>query len=59
MHNRGSHAKDAAWAQAAGMSLYEVQKLNGHCPFVMKAEQIACDDGWLFIVFEQMEMTLT
>lgn len=33
--------------------------VSGHCPFVMKAEQIELENRRLYIVFERMDLSLT
>lgn len=33
--------------------------VDGHCPFVMKAERIQLENRRLYIVFERMDLSLT
>lgn len=43
------------WEKAAGFKLTD----KSHCPFVMKADRIEYENKRLYLVFENMEMTLT
>ena len=43
------------WEKAAGFKLQD----KSHCPFVMKADRIEFENKRLYLVFENMDMTLT